>query len=62
MEQQEPRIYTNSQAVIVVSAIQSRGKENVGKENNKSSTFLSFIFLSSGRNDDQGYFAASGRE
>jgi len=49
-------------AVIVVSAIQSRGKENVGKENNKSSIFLSYIFLSSGRNDDQGYFAASGRE
>jgi len=41
-------------AVIVVSAIQSSGKENVGKENNKSSIFLSCIFLSAGRNDDHG--------
>jgi len=41
--------------VIVVSAIQSNGKENVGKENNKSSIFLSYIFLSAGRNDDQGF-------
>jgi len=40
--------------VIVVSAIQSSGKENVGKENNKSSIFLSYIFLSAGRNDDHG--------
>ena len=42
------------EAVIVVSAIQSSGKENVGKENNKSSIFLSYIFLSAGRNDDHG--------
>ena len=41
-------------AVIVLSAIQSSGKENVGKENNKSSIFLSYIFLSAGRNDDHG--------
>ena len=40
--------------MIVVSAIQSSGKENVGKENNKSSIFLSYIFLSAGRNDDHG--------
>jgi hypothetical protein len=41
-------------ASIVASAIQSNGKENVGKENNKSSIFLSYIFLSAGRNDDPG--------
>ena len=40
--------------MIVVSAIQSSGKENVVKENNKSSIFLSYIFLSAGRNDDHG--------
>src|SRR5262245_52740379 len=42
--------------LIVVSAIQSNGKENVGKENNRTSIFLSYIFLSVGRNDDQGRF------
>jgi len=43
-----------TRALIVVSAIQSSGKENVGKENNKSCIFLFYIFLSAGRNDDQG--------
>ena len=41
-------------ALIVVSAIQSSGKENVGKENRGFVLFLSYIFLSAGRNDDQG--------
>ena len=42
------------EALIVVSAIQSSGKENVGKENRGFVLFLSYIFLSAGRNDDQG--------
>jgi hypothetical protein len=51
--------YADESALIVVSAIQSSGKENVGKENNKSSIFLSYIFLSAGRNDDRGTDASA---
>ena len=49
-----PLILLKSGAVIVVSAIQSSGKENVGKENRGFVIFLSYIFLSAGRNDDHG--------
>ncbi len=46
-------------ALIVVSAIQSSGQENVRQENvrqenRRFAIFLSYIFLSAGRNDDQG--------
>jgi hypothetical protein len=44
-------------ALIVVSAVQSSGQENVRQENRRFAIFLSYIFLSAGlhgRNDDQG--------
>jgi hypothetical protein len=52
--------FESALALIVVSAFRSSGKEDVGKENNKSAIFLSYIFLSAGRNDDQGFRARRG--
>ena len=45
-----------SSALIVVLALQSSGQENVRQENRRFAIFLSYIFLSAGRNDDQVHF------
>ncbi len=40
-------------ALNVVSAIQASGQENVGQENRRFAIFLSYIFLSAGRNEER---------
>jgi len=40
-------------ALIVVSTMRFSGQENVRQENRRFAIFLSYIFLSAGRNDDQ---------
>src|SRR5262245_12587506 len=54
----ESRVFRSSPcvpclALTVVSAVQSSGQENVRQENRRFAIFLSYIFLSAGRTDDQ---------